>query len=414
MKFASDRAARQCETLGVVATDPTFKAAIADIAWSKLHAGDQRAAFLHPDPGSRETWRVMLGGVEVDVLFAPMPGSILGVSMVRGYVRASARSAPPALETATVQRVPPAPASRVGPGHPPTRAPTANSWDWTPARDAVLTQHWPTYKPRPEIDAMLRRLPGRVGAKETISIHANQTLGLRRPADFMEVSRPPSQTRETNAQRAARIATRDDIVRRGYADGLSDKQILALVHQASPLFARLIVGDIAGLAKSMGLSRPQEALEPLMAPEDQHAALEPSPPPAAAVTPADAVEAKDIDTTYTPVSGGPAEIDAKGLTSADTHGEPPGDFADLLAGCFEETDPRPNDIMPHAPYADVREASPAAPLPPTTDDAAETFLARLVTEEWRLVRRLDAVRKLIQAYRDIADEDGRPVTPAVG
>lgn len=281
MKFGSDKAGRQCESLGVVADEVTFRAAVADIAWSKEHSSDQRAAFLHPDPGSRETWRVMLGGVEVDVLFQPSSNCVLDVSMVRGYAKASAKAAPRALNApATADYAPKPPVHAPSPAPTIARAIPANAWDWTSARDALLHEMWPSHEPRPEIEKKLRALPGQSGSTAAIATRAIQTLGLKRPA---ELSNPyhGHAVRETRAQREARMEQRNVIIRDGYAADLDDVDIFAKLKAAhrGPWGGSLLLHDIAPLARALGFKRP--VLEPAIAGGVPMPVELPEPPPSA-------------------------------------------------------------------------------------------------------------------------------------
>lgn len=414
MKFGSDKAGRQCESLGVVADEVTFRAAVADIAWSKEHSSDQRAAFLHPDPGSRETWRVMLGGVEVDVLFQPSSNCVLDVSMVRGYAKASAKAAPRALNAPAAADYAPKP-----PVHAPSPAPTiaraipANAWDWTSARDALLHEMWPSHEPRPEIEKKLRALPGQSGSTAAIATRAIQTLGLKRPA---ELSNPyhGHAVRETKAQREARMEQRNVIIRDGYAADLDDVDIFVKLKAAdtSPWGGRLLVGDIAPLARALGFKRP--VLEPAIAGAVPMVVEMPEPPPSAPLALLQTAQLAEVSAEVVEIAAATAEAgdstDASDFTDAT---EPAISAPDLQidatpAAVLQRAQGRvifpPSDEVAkiNTPLPEAKKNGHAAPL---LDDSDASFLRRLVSHEALLVRRLDLVRDLIAAYRETTDLD---------
>lgn len=434
MKFGSDKATRQCESLGVVADEVTFRAAVADIAWSKEHSSDQRAAFLHPDPGSRETWRVMLGGVEVDVLFQPSSNCVLDVSMVRGYAKASAKAAPRALNAlAAVDYAPKPPVHAPSPAPMAARAIPANAWDWTPARDALLRDLWPSQESRPVVEKRLRALPGQSGSTAAIATRAIQTLKLQRPP---ELSSPyhGHAVRETKAQREARIVKRDEIIRLGYMANLQDDAILLKLNEADkgPWGGRLLLHDIGPLARTLGFKR--SVLEPAIAASAPMPVEMPEPPQPAPQVLLEAAQLAEVSAEVVEIAAATAEAGDSADASDSTDATPSAIFApdlqiaatagigiapDPVRGPFPGTAPAavsifsPSDEVAKMdmPIPEAKKNGHAEPAR-VVDDSDASFLRRLVSHEARLVsheallvRRLDLVRDLIAAYREATDLD---------
>lgn len=60
-------------------------------------------------------------------------------------------------------------------------------WDWTPEREALLRERWPTETPSGEIVRALKALPGHIGTYEAAIVKASN-MGLRRPNTLGRIS----------------------------------------------------------------------------------------------------------------------------------------------------------------------------------------------------------------------------------
>lgn len=469
-KSATPSAVRQCENLAIEPTDDDFRQAVADIAWTQANPTDHRAVLLHPDPGSRETWRVYLGGSEVDVLFQPSSKVIVGVAMVRGYAKCSARKgrmpAPRVLEPASNPArsvaAPPAPKPPApfrmsdAPPQPdyapkaPVYAPKApeqaqrvvqaavhaastgvrtpvalkqsdrwpsDHWDWTPERDAVLKEHYPTGMPIEEIRQKLKALCGTIGSDAAVNTRAVQQLKLRRPPTHVPNTRRLL-PHEKRAERDARIEMRDDIIRQGYEEGLDDAAILAKVHEVDP---KILLRDIATMARSLKVERPTieavnhiaevrnmvaadvNSIEPDVAetapdvnPEAQIVASEPDVPVREGhdgLTLALATEPSS-PATEPAISAPDLQIDASGQRANGS-----GQRAPMSISAPSEEVEKTDIEVPQAaaPIPEHRKNGHAQPEPAPV--AADPFLQMLLDEERWLAAKLAGVRHSIDLYR---------------